>query len=492
MIEWLSGPIDAVSWRWLAQIVLLSAGLTLACRWSFRHDSRSRRSLGVAAIWLLAWVPLVLLIWQPRYQIGLVNPPAMPALTGIPVFLLVMWFGAAIAGAVALAVQVLRTRRELQALPSLAAPQIHSMSAAFCERLQMPAPAIVTGERCCASSLGSAVLVVPAHFASWPLTAQRSVIAHELTHLQRGDDRFMVALQLIARCYLFCPWLRLLYQRFVHALEEACDERAAELVGVRALYLEGLAEAALRDGGNGYERHELPAAVRSETQVAVATLINAQHQHSFMQRLARLLGKQQFFEVQSGALAAGMAVGLLVLGACTTFEFVNVPQRYLLSATTLPGSLQLPGAESVDLQAGHEVEVVSRFPSAMPRRNERVTPAVIYPGRALIDGAEGEVLVAFSIAADGSTVQPRVVRSTHPHYFNRAATRAVRQTVYAPRYNTNLSSDLSSDLNGISGVNTANDLTRAGELLVVRRGRASKPNRVQKLFLFRLHAADPG
>jgi len=114
------------------------------------------------------------------------------------------------------------------------------------------------------------------------------------------------------------------------------------------------------------------------------------------------------------------------------------------------------------------------------RRTERVTPSVIYPGRALVDSVEGEVLIEFSIAADGTTVRSRVLRSTHPSYFDRAATRAVKQTVFAPLHNPQSET-------GFSGVNTAHDLTRAGELLAVPYRRVTPPNKVQKLFLFRLH-----
>ena len=78
MIEALLAPSELLTWRWLLQTLLLSLGLTAACAFAFNRDALSRRSLGVAAAWLLALVPVVLLVWQPRYQIGLVNPPDLP------------------------------------------------------------------------------------------------------------------------------------------------------------------------------------------------------------------------------------------------------------------------------------------------------------------------------------------------------------------------------------------------------------------------------
>jgi|GEM_PF-2758287 len=468
MLEALTHPVDVVTWRWLLQVVLLSLGLTLACALAFRRDALSRRSLGVIAVWALVLVPVMLLIYKPRYQIGLIDPPSLPALAGVPLVMLLLWLAVAFASCAALVAQLIRTTRALGSAP----PVLNGSVTVLCEelsaRLATKVPRLITGERCCASSVGRPTLVVPDNFIEWPEDAQRSVVAHELVHLQRQDDRAMIGLQFVLRCYPFCPWLVALYQRFVTALEEACDERAAELVGCRATYLEGLAEAALREGGRDYRDHT----------AMVATLIDAKHKSAFMRRLARLLGKQQFFEVQSGALAAGLGLGLLVLGASTTFEIVAVEgvDRRLSAGIVLPRPSSRSRV-SLPLPATHEVRVIPRFPAGMPRRVEQTTPAIIYPGRALNDHVEGEVLVEYGIANDGSTAAVRVIESSHPRYFDSAAIRAVQQTVYAPRHNV-----------GFSGVTAAR---HKGSLLAVRNSRrnhatANRP-KAQKLFLFRLH-----
>jgi len=468
--EWLLAPIDAVNLRWLVQVVLLSLGLTLACRLAFKGDSRSLRSLGVAAMWLLAVVPVVLLVWQPRYQIGVVNPPDLPELSGLPGLLVGGWLLSATVGCIVLTVRVMQTSKMLCGLTPFVDAGCASTIARLCERLEIRPPQMVVGERCCASSIGRDTLVVPADFGSWPLVARESVIAHELVHLRRRDDRCMVGLQFLARWYLFCPWLHVLYSRFVIALEEACDERAAELVGCRTRYLEGLAEAALLDGGADYDR-----TARSDLadRQQVAALIDAGQTHSFMQRLARLIGQQHFFEVQSGALVAGVIIGLLALTLVTTFEFVPVQQRYVLSTISLAGTSSYAVNRAEDPRPA--VSSIARFPSQASQQEERYSPNVIYPGPALMDGIEGDVLVEYSIAADGTTVMPRVLKSTHPKYLNRAAVRAVEQTVYYTDHNR-----------GISGVTTARNASRAGGLLAVN---GNQSNKAQKLFLFRLNAA---
>lgn len=462
MLDLLALQIEQhLSFRWLFQVVLLSAGLTLAAVWSFRDDAGTRRGLGVAAIWLLALVPLALLLLQPRYQIGVRHLPELPTLPPVPWLLLVAWLLLALWGCGKVAWHVLQTLRSVKSLPVITDPALSSMAESYCSRLGLEMPAFVYGHNCCASSVGSATVMLPQQFLEWPENSQRAVIAHELVHLHRRDDRFMIALQALTRCYLFCPWLHLLYARFVHSLEEACDERAAELVGARSDYLEGLAGAALREGDGSYS--EQPA----------AHLIDAKHKSVFMQRLARLLDKQRFFEVQDGPLAAGTGVGLLVLCALTTFEFVTIPPSPFAGAahrsvSVLPLRVRQPqNFRSRNTMSQPEVRVIDNPGQVGQLRPERITPAIIYPGQALLDGIEGQVLMEFSIATDGSTVRPRILRSTHPKYFNSTATRAVQQTVYTPEYKT-----------GFSGVNAAFRFERTSA--------HAATDRVQKLFVFDL------
>jgi len=489
MLELLLSHVEAhLSWRWLLQVVLLSGGLTLAALWSFRDDARSRRGLGVAAVWLLTLVPLVLLLLQPRYQIGVQTLPDLPVLAPVPWFVLALWLTLAAWGCANVALHVWRAQRGFRNLKKVDDVALSALARAYCARLDMAQPTIVYGANACAGSLGKARLMVPAEFLSWPAVARRAVIAHELVHLKRRDDRFMIALQVLARCYLFCPWLHLLYSRFVHSLEEACDERAAELIGARAEYLEGLAEAALREGGGSYavssgSYAEEPAQEREPGLLAAAHLIAASHKSLFMRRVARLLDKQRFFEVQSGPLTAGTGLGLLVLCVLTTFEFVEVPRTQFAvvpssSFSIVPLAAYESGHEQMTF-AGEsvrpEVRVINTTKTNVrgmagvnqAARTERITPAIVYPGHALMDGIEGQVLMEFSIANDGSTVLPRVIRSTHPTYFNSTAKRAVQQTVYTPNYGT-----------GFSGVTAAYREQRKSE-------RVATP-RVQKLFVFDL------
>lgn len=60
------------------------------------------------------------------------------------------------------------------------------------------------------------------------------------------------------------------------------------------------------------------------------------------------------------------------------------------------------------------------------------TPAPSYPPDALREGRSGEVVVEFTVNADGSVSNPRVVRANPPRMFDRAALSAVRRWRFQP------------------------------------------------------------
>ena len=66
--------------------------------------------------------------------------------------------------------------------------------------------------------------------------------------------------------------------------------------------------------------------------------------------------------------------------------------------------------------------------AAIPRPLERANPR--YPRAAFRQRIEGSVLVVFSVAADGHVVEPRVLDSTPPGVFERAALDAVSAWTY--------------------------------------------------------------
>jgi beta-lactamase regulating signal transducer with metallopeptidase domain len=94
-------------------------------------------------------------------------------------------------------------------------------------------------------SLGFTVLL-PADYHEWPEAKRSAIIAHEATHVRRGD----FFLQLMARSYRAVFWFNPLAWWLTSRLEElaetACDEAAIQTIEDRASYAAILVEVSLR------------------------------------------------------------------------------------------------------------------------------------------------------------------------------------------------------------------------------------------------------
>jgi beta-lactamase regulating signal transducer with metallopeptidase domain len=93
------------------------------------------------------------------------------------------------------------------------------------------------------------VILLPHNWTSWSEDECRTVLAHELAHIQRSDYLMMVLTQLIAIVYWFHPlvgWL----SRYMRAGQElAADALAVHVLGDRTSYLQCLARLALVQDG---------------------------------------------------------------------------------------------------------------------------------------------------------------------------------------------------------------------------------------------------
>jgi beta-lactamase regulating signal transducer with metallopeptidase domain len=93
------------------------------------------------------------------------------------------------------------------------------------------------------------VILLPHNWTTWSEAECRTVLAHELAHIQRSDYLMMVLTQLIAIVYWFHPlvgWL----SRYMRAGQElAADALAVHVLGDRTSYLQCLARLALVQDG---------------------------------------------------------------------------------------------------------------------------------------------------------------------------------------------------------------------------------------------------
>jgi beta-lactamase regulating signal transducer with metallopeptidase domain len=89
------------------------------------------------------------------------------------------------------------------------------------------------------------LILLPASWRVWSDDELRSVLAHELAHVQAGDFLANVAVQFLRALHGYHPLVHLLARQMRNVFEVLADARAAECVG-RERYVKALCELALR------------------------------------------------------------------------------------------------------------------------------------------------------------------------------------------------------------------------------------------------------
>lgn len=79
--------------------------------------------------------------------------------------------------------------------------------------------------------LPGANVLLPSWSQTLPATQQRAMLAHELSHLQRRDPAWRIAQRIAALPLFFHPLARHAQRRLDALAEDACDARAAQLLG---------------------------------------------------------------------------------------------------------------------------------------------------------------------------------------------------------------------------------------------------------------------
>ncbi len=252
-LELLHGVLAAHEWlslREVLRLLLLSTLLSIWCCVAFPANASSRRVLLLTAIVSMALLPWLLRSIDLQWQLPVDIMPPFHLELGIPNLLVCIWLSVA---AFLMARHLYRVRSELMrvaALPGVCDPALRSeideLRAALLPNYpNLPLPDVRLGEQACATTLRGALLVLPHNWPTFSADTRRSVLAHELTHIARGDDRWLLVLRLLLLSYWWMPWLRKLQQVYVQSMEESCDDIASELIGAQHTYAHALYEVAL-------------------------------------------------------------------------------------------------------------------------------------------------------------------------------------------------------------------------------------------------------
>ena len=413
-----------LSLRELLRMVLLSSLFTVVCLKAFPQNAPTRRVLllaGVAAVALLPWLLAGLdAIWY----VALERVPPLTLSTLIPNVLLWSWLGVA----VVLVVQHLQALAgEIHALCRL--PRLHHERADFelsrlCAALDMPRPHLRLGDCACSTTLGKPVVVLPQNWLNWDDVTLRSVLAHELTHIQRRDDRWLLLTRVLVLSYWWMPWLIWLYRSYVRVMEESCDDAASELVGHQQAYAGALVDAA----GVAQNR-------RTDNFSHVTNMV----EHHLVGRIGRF-ADTRVLELDTSGVYWWVIGILLTVTGLTGVEPVLAPAQVpvvdFVQAVSAPRDADLPQQQAVYPRVAEHVQIPAGSSAAAGERirQPRRAGSAVYPGAAIRRGIEGEVVVEFGVSADGNVTNARVLQSHPAEVFNASALHAVSNTRYRPAH----------------------------------------------------------
>ena len=399
--------IDA---RWIVQLVLCSALLSAFAFVAFRSNPVTRRAYTLVAGLVLTALPFTLAMtsgWHWTAPFEVLKLVSLAGSVPVPVWLIVIWAGGALVLNLRALVRLLETRRELAALPPVDDPGIAAEAATVARLLAFEKLyQLHFGPNSCSSTLAGNRIVLQSDAKDWEPRAIRAVLAHEFVHLARRDDLCLFGLGLVLNWYWFAPWVSLLRQQYASAMEQSCDDRAAEILPSCADYLDGVLCAA-----------------RAEQE---PSLVAALAGNGVVMRFQRFLGSRER-QLDVGGVYWGLVVGLGVALLFTSVEFEaheSPPVRSIAGYTelrtlTLEPKLALPEVRERALGGDRAV---------------RRAPPAIYPGRAINEGVEGHVVVEYTVSRDGRVVQPAVVDSDPPGVFDEVVLRAVARREYVPSH----------------------------------------------------------
>ncbi len=406
-----------LTWREVVRLILLSGLFTALCVKAFPDNAPTRRLLLLAAVSALAVLPWILASVDFVWFVEAVDKPSLTLASSVPNLLVWLW----IAVASVLCINHLRgLRREIAALNALPAPldsRVDELVEELSAVLAIERPRVAIGSQACATTFGGALLVLPADYKNWDASTLRGVVAHELVHLSRRDDRWMLLTRLLVLVYWWMPWLTWLYQLYVRAMEESCDDAAAEVAGLNVRYVEALADAA-----GARRKSELPA----------------MHEHHLVGRVGRF-ARARVLELDTGGVYWSLVAILLAVTALTGIEPRLPEPVYRNAAADLSyGTLPTSSADAVIPEVRQRVDIPVGASSAERKRLAQplYQPSAIYPGNAIRAELEGEVVVEFNVSHDGSVSGARVLASEPAGVFDAAALRAVEGSRYASRYRT--------------------------------------------------------
>jgi hypothetical protein len=405
----------ALDVRAVLRLLLFSLALVVLARCALQRNPTARRSLLLAGAAALVLLPMLLALRPLTLPVGVSTVPELSLAVPLPGWLLAAWLLPAALFMARTLIAARRLRREVEALPDVQHPIVVALADDLAEAVQAPRPRLKIGTNtgCLTGGQPLIVLAAPLQGAELPDAdlrgdGLRAALVHELIHLRRRDDRALRFAQLVTDLYWWMPWLRSLACRVEQAIEESCDDRAADFFSPGHRYLEGVLDAS---------RAEQPVRARPQQRPPMAFM----SAHPLLGRVLRFGRRRDFDPDWPGGLAM---VGSVLLGLLVLTGLEPVPQTAPgwvqgkpigpPAALTLAPAPQAPSLAAAIIPAVERIAVATSGPrllSALRAHQRTQLPLPIYPGAAIRSGIQAEVAVRYEILRDGSISQVQIIGS---------------------------------------------------------------------------------
>ena len=233
------------------------------------------------------------------------------------------------------------------------------------------------------------VVLFPPNVSTLPVHVQEAITCHELLHVKRRDWLHEIVEELVRAVLWFHPAIWWLIGRIRLSREQVVDQEAIRLIESRERYVEALLTVA----NSGSRPRFVPASPFLR-------------RHLLKKRVARIL---QETAMSTRRLIASFTVSAAALAVAATFAVRSFP-------------LEAQGQTAPD--TGKPIQVV--------RGGEHLLHGGLphYPGRAVKDRIEGDVVVEMTLNDRGEVSDARVLSG--PDELRKATLEAVLQWHYSP------------------------------------------------------------
>lgn len=319
-------------------------------------------------------------------------------------------------------------------------------------------------------------ITLPVNATRWSSERKLAVLIHELGHVARCDWGTMIVVKIVCALFWFLPPVWWLATRLDHCAEMACDDFIYRLRDKHLAYAESLLAFAQ------------PQATGSSAKLSgnnIPALPMAGHAPMFYRIQAILDSRRPRTPVAAEARQYWVLTLIMLLLPLAALQLIPIRETLLAKFLIIQEASNEPRSEAESVAQRHQTRILdaetlrqlkqeivsSRYPQPITTDIDQITvvaeppklindwnpdaetenlamslPSIriegympletlipVYPRNALQREIEGEVIVRFTISADGRVQEPQILHAQPQRVFDRAVLTALREWRFKPQ-----------------------------------------------------------